>query len=195
MFDDLRQAFREALDNFNKELNKGQLSETDDELLIGMKNEIVREEAQIAGLRNQLLRTTAQIDDLTENIATAHRRQKMARDIGDGDTACLATDWATKARAQRSILSNKAAALQDEVDFHSRTIADMHSHFNEARSRRQTLSAQPDRASVYDSAIGAKEPLQAEDVEFKNALNELSSRQELDVNAALEELKRRMDEA
>ena len=71
----------------------------------------------------------------------------------------------------------------------------MHSHFNEARSRRQTLSAQPDRASVYDSAIGAKEPLQAEDVEFKNALNELSSRQELDVNAALEELKRRMDEA
>ena len=55
MFDDLRQAFREALDNFNKELNKGQLSETDGELLIGMKNEIVRETSQIAGLRDQLL--------------------------------------------------------------------------------------------------------------------------------------------
>ena len=52
MLDDLRQAFREALDNFHKELGGDQVSETADTLLIGMKNEIISEKVQVAELQD-----------------------------------------------------------------------------------------------------------------------------------------------
>lgn len=40
MFDELRAAFKEAIDNFNTELGRDQISESVDKLLIGMKGEI-----------------------------------------------------------------------------------------------------------------------------------------------------------
>ena len=56
MFDELRQAFREALDNFNEEVRRDQDSETTDTLLIEMKKEIINEKGQIAELEDQLLK-------------------------------------------------------------------------------------------------------------------------------------------
>ena len=40
MFDDLRTAFREALDNFKKELKRDQVPETVDRLLVGMRSQL-----------------------------------------------------------------------------------------------------------------------------------------------------------
>lgn len=217
MFDDLRQAFREALDNFNKELSSDQTSETADKLLIGMRNEIISEKARIVELKRQLLTTTVQIDDLTENIATARRRQGLARDIGDEGTAGLAADWLTKARHQRTILVNKAGALRDEIEFCSQAIDEMHTRFSKAQSKRETLSASSGRTGAYESITGTDEhfdnlnrmadkikiveaDVQAEgDVHVEGSelpveLNQLPSDQQLDVDAALEELKRRMGE-
>ena len=59
MFDDLRAAFSEALDNFNKELSRNQVPETVDKLLVSMKNEIADETAQVAGVEAQLERPSA----------------------------------------------------------------------------------------------------------------------------------------
>ena len=54
MFEELRAAFREALENFNKELKRDQVLETADSLLGGMTDEIVNEKTQVAGLADQL---------------------------------------------------------------------------------------------------------------------------------------------
>ena len=59
MFDDLREAFREALDNFNKELRRDQVPGTVDELLAGMTRELADEMALIRGLEADLERTVA----------------------------------------------------------------------------------------------------------------------------------------
>ena len=86
MFEDLRSAFKEALDNFNKELSRDQVSETADKLLVGMKNEIADEKAQVAGLDDQLRKTLEQIDRLIEGdqIAAALEQTKRLCDKVEG---------------------------------------------------------------------------------------------------------------
>ena len=216
MFDELRQAFREALYNFNKELSRDQVSETADALLIEMKNEIISAKAQIAGLEDQLVKTMAEVADLAEDIVTAQRRQELARGISDEDTAGLAEDWLSKAKDQRTILLKKAEALQDEVEFHSQSVDEMHSRFQEAQLKRETLSAASGRTTAYESITDIEElfhdldrvarsitddetnnpadEMSGEDT-FQLGLNELSSRNPLDVDSALGELKRRVDDA
>jgi len=219
MFDDLREAFKEALDNFNKELSRDQVSETADKLLIGMKNEIADEKAQVAGLDDQLRTTLGQIDRLEKDIKTARRREEMAADIDDAETVKLAAEWATKAEGQRVILIRKAGALKEEFDFRSRTVEEMFERFHEAKSQREALSATSGRSEARESITAADdlfdqldrmaekiegteaqaEAAQAFDPldldrrsEFRVDLDQTPPSRELDADAALEELKRRM---
>ena len=215
MFDELRQAFREALDNFNKEVRRDQVSETTDTLLIEMKKEIINEEGQIAKLEDQLLKTMSEVAALDENIVTARRRQELARTISDEDTAGLAGDWVSKAKHQRTILLKKAGALQEQVEFRSQAINEMHDRFKEAQLKRETLSATSARTAAYESIADVEELFDdmnrmaqnitddrtndpTEEVSgeetFQLGLDELSSKLPLDVDSALDELKRRMDE-
>lgn len=220
MFDDLRAAFKEALDNFNKELSRDQVSETADKLLIGMKNEIADEKAQVAGLEDQLEKTMEQIDRLEKDIKTARRREEMAREIEDQETVKLAAEWSTKAEGQRAILIKKATALKEEFDFRSRTVEEMYDRFNEARSKREALSATTGRSGARESITAANDlfeeldrmaekiegtdaraqaaqafdelDFEDEGSEYRVDLDEPPPSRELDVDAALEELKRRM---
>lgn len=219
MFDDLREAFKEALDNFNKELSRDQVSETADKLLIGMKNEIADEKAQVASLDDQLRTTLKQIDRLEKDIKTARRREEMAADIDDAETVKLAAEWVTKAEGQRVILIKKAGALKDEFDFRTRTVEEMFVRFHEARSQREALSATSGRSEARESisaaddlfdqldrmaekieetdaqakAAQAFDPLDLDrHSEFRVDLDQGPPARELDADAALEELKRRM---
>ena len=79
MFDDLREAFKEALDNFNKELSRDQVSETADKLMVGMKNEIADEKAQVAGLDDQLRKT------LRADRSSGEGHQDRTPPTGDGE--------------------------------------------------------------------------------------------------------------
>ena len=221
MFDDLRAAFREALDNFNKELSRDQVSETADRLLIGMKNEIADEKAQVAGLADQLDKTRVQIERLESDAATARRRGEMAREIEDEETVALAAEFATKAESHRQVLERKAAALQEELTFRQRTVDEMYARFHEAKEKREALTATTGRAGARDSMTAAEDLFDeldrmAEKIEGTRAradaaaafdeldLGEPSEyrvdldeapKEPLDVDAALAELKRRMGEA
>ena len=222
MFDDLREAFKEALDNFNKELSRDQVSETADKLLIGMKNEIADEKAQVAGLEDQLKKTLEQIDRLEKDIETARRREEMAREIDDQETVKLAAEWSTKAEGQRAILIKKAAALKEEFDFRSKTVEEMYDRFHEAKSKREALTSTTGRSGARESITAADDlfdqldrmaekiegtdaaaqaaqafdelDFEEEGSEFRVDLDEPPPARELDVDAALEELKRRMGE-
>ena len=215
MLDDLRQAFREALDNFNEEVRRDQDSETTDTLLIEMKKEIINEKGQIAELEDQLLKTMSEVAALDENIVTARRRQELARTISDEDTAGLAGDWVSKAKHQRTILLKKAGALQEEVEFRSQAINEMYDRFKETQLKRETLSATSATTAAYESITDVEELFDdmnrmaqnitddrtndpTEEVSgeetFQLGLDELSSKLPLDVDSALDELKRRMDE-
>jgi phage shock protein A len=218
MFEDLRAAFREALDNFNKELSRDQVSETADKLLVGMKNEIVQEKAQVAGVEAELEKTLSQLERQKEQAATARRREKMARDIDDGETAALAAQYAAKHEGHAEVLTKKAEALREELAFRKRTVEEMYAQFDKAKEKRDALTATTGRSGARESLSAADELFSeldrmAEKIEGEKArgdaaeafdaldLDETSEyhidmdeapAEELDVDAALEELKRRM---
>lgn len=219
MFEDLRAAFREALDNFNKELSRENVSDTADKLLVGMKNEIVDEKAQVAGVEDQIAKTRAQIERLEKDTATARRREEMAREIEDDETVKLAAEFATKAEGHLGVLRKKEAALQEELTFRKGTLEEMWSQFNAAKEKRDALTATTQRSGARESISAATDLFDELDrmadkiegtearAEAAQAFDELDldgpseyhvdvdaapPQQELDVDAALAELKRRM---
>ena len=221
MFDELRAAFREALDNFNKELRRDQVPETVDRLLVGMRDEIVDEKAEVGGLKAQLEKTVAEAEREAENGRTCRRREEMARGIGDEETAALAAQHAEKHEGRHAILSKKIEVMREELDLRSRGLDEMMAKFEEARSKRDALSATSGRTSARQSFSEADDLFgeldrMAEKIEGERSeadaaeildsldLEERSEyhvdydseaapvREEMDVDAALAELKRRM---
>lgn len=221
MFDDLRAAFREALDNFNKELSRDQVPETVDKLLVGMKDEIVSEKAAVAGIEADLEKTDAQLQRVIAEAKTARRREEMAKEIDDAETATLAGRYAAKHENHRVVLDKKAAALREELAFRERTVEEMFARFQEAKEQRDALTATTGRSSARES-LSAADGLfgeldrMAEKIEGNRAQGEAAEAfddldfdepseyhvdvdeapaPERDVDAALEELKRRMKES
>jgi hypothetical protein len=219
MFDDLRAAFKEALDNFNKELSRDNVSETADKLLVGMRNEIVAEKAAVSGVDDQLTKTREQIERLSKEVGTARRREEMARGIDDEETVRLAAEFATKAESHLVVLRKKEEALAEELTFRQRTVEEMYARFTEAKDQRDALTATTGRSGARESISEANDlfaeldrmadkiegneargaAAQAfdeldleEESEYHVDLDETPATQELDVDAALAELKRRM---
>ncbi|MGD2044847.1 MAG: hypothetical protein PVJ80_01140 [Gemmatimonadota bacterium] len=223
MFEELRSAFREALDNFNKELKREHVPGTVDRLLVGMRDEIVDEKAEVSGLEQQLEKTLGQIQQETENAHTCRRREEMARKIDDEETATLAARHAEKHEGHLTLLQKKAEAMREELEFRRRTVQEMVAKFEEARGKRDALSATAGRSSARESFTEADdlfgeldrmaekiegEGSRAEAAEILDSLDldgdseyhidleaEIEEEEELDVDAALAELKRRMGEA
>ncbi len=219
MFDDLRAAFSEALDNFNKELKRDQVPESVDRLLAGMKNEIVDEKAQVAGLEHQLETALSQAARQKELAETCRRREEMAGGIGDQDTASVAAQYAVKHEGHHALLEKKAEAIREEMGFRRKTVEEMVARFTEARERKDTLAATTGRAGARQSLADADDLFgeldrMAEKIDGERAKGEAAEafdnldletdseyhvdleeppRQELDVDAALAELKRRME--
>lgn len=223
MFDDLRAAFREAIDNFNKELNRDQVPETVDRLLRGMKSELGDAKALVADLESQVAKALAQAESEKAQADTCRRREQMAREIGDEETATLALKYCKKHEARRHLLEQKAVALREELTFRERDYAEMMAKFKEAQESRNSLTATTGRSEARHSISEADDLFReldrmAEKIEGEKArgeaaqefdaidfdsaegpdyhvdLDEPAPREELDVDAALAELKRRMSE-
>lgn len=220
MFDDLRAAFKEALDNFNKELNRDQVSDAADKLLVGMRDEIVEEKAQVTGLEEQLETTRAEIAKLTDDAGTARRRLEMARSIDDHETVRLAGEYVTRIEAHTAVLEKKADALDEELRFRRRTVEEMFVRFEEAKKKRASLEATTGRTSARETISAASDLFDeldrmADKIEGTHAqaaaareVGEIdldegpahgidlgeAGPEALDVDAALAELKRRMND-
>jgi hypothetical protein len=222
MFEDLRAAFREALDNFNKELKRDQVPETVDRLLVGMKNELADEKAELTKLEGELERALSASQREKDAGATNRRREKMARDIGDEETATLAVQHALKHEAHFTVLEKKAQAIREELDFRRKSVEEMSAQLTEALRKRGALGATAGRSGAREAISDADglfseldrmaekmtgeragsdadeeetSPLDLDSAEISDydvTLDEPPPREELDVDAALAELKRRM---
>jgi len=222
MFEELRDAFREALDNFNKELRRDHVPETVDRLLVGMRDEIVDEKAEVSGLEAQLQKTLAEAEREAENGRTCRRREEMARRIDDEETATLAVEHAVKHEGRHAVLLKKVEVMREELVLRKRGLDEMMTQFDAARTKRDSLSATTGRTGARQSFAEADdlfgeldrmaekiegERSEAEAAEIMDSLDveerseyhvEYDSdtpppeKEELDVDAALAELKRRM---
>jgi len=156
MFENLRSAFREAVENFNKELARDQVPETVDRLLKGMRDEVADAKVQIRELEDQIARTDAEVEREKGEVTTARRRGKMAHDIGDTETAEIATQYAARHEERHRVLEQKAAALRQELELRRNEVEEMVEKVKEAQTKRDSLAATTGRS-------GARETLHAAD--------------------------------
>jgi phage shock protein A len=155
MFDNLRSAFREAYENFNKELNREHVPETVNRLIGGMVDEITDVKAEIANLESQIGKTLAGAKKEKGDAATCRRREQMAREIDDVETADLAAQFAEKHEEHQQVLEQKAKALKAELDFRGEEVEEMMAKVKEAQAKRDSLSATAGRSGARESISAA----------------------------------------
>ncbi len=215
MFEDLRNAFREAVQNFKDELERDSVPETVDRLLKGMIDEVTQARARLKGIEADLAETRTRVAGETEHVATNRRRARMAREIGDEETARIAEEYTERHEKRLLVFTRKADALEQEVTLLTAEVEEMTSKVKEARDRRASLAAESGRTRAREGLSGAddlfdafdrmEERIAGDEAEadaaegFASEFDDLGvdpyaapRRPEVDVDARLEELKRRM---
>jgi len=219
VFDDLRAAFREAVDNFMKELDSDSVGDDVDRLLRGMIREVTDARAHLSGLEDQLQKTETRLAKEREAAATCRRREEMARKVPDEETARIAAEHAVRHEERASVLEQRRSALTAEIALARRDVEEMTGKLQEARTRRASLEAEVGRTSARES-LSDTDRLFAEFDSFEERLDDEGvkasaaeemyreyrsdlridpdapiEREQIDYDAVLEELKRRMKEA
>ncbi|MGD2067091.1 MAG: hypothetical protein PVI57_00295 [Gemmatimonadota bacterium] len=221
MFENLRNAFREAVENFNRELDRDRVPEAIDKLLRDMREEVTEAKTRLHDLEKGIERARAEAARESKEIATCERRERMARDIGDEETARVAAEYGEKHSKRKEVLEKKAKALEDELRVRRAEIEEMLEKIKEARKNRDALAATAGRASAHESIRGTQDLFEeldrmaehiTEDDERRKAaedvLRDLGGDPDsdlhldmdapagptVDVDARLAELKRRMGE-
>ncbi|HIA73573.1 MAG TPA: hypothetical protein EYN99_03935 [Gemmatimonadetes bacterium] len=156
MFDDLRAAFREAIENFNKELNRDEVPQTVDDLIGAMKNEVADVTSQIGALESQISRARDRMAEERREAKTCHRRAKIAHGIGDTETATVAAQYAEKHEEHVRVLKNKIDALGAELIFLGEEVEEMAEKVEEAQATRHSLSVNHVRGETPDSISTAE---------------------------------------
>lgn len=214
MFENLRNAFREALDNFNKELSRDQVPESVDRLLSGMVSEVTEAKARVLELEQQIARATAEAERERSEAATARRRGTMAEGIGDKETAELAAQYAARHEERLRVLEQKAEALRQELAIRAREVEEMMAKVKEAQAKRDGLAAASGRTGARET-LGAADDLFSELDRMAEKMGDEEARAraaedfadldldmdpdfaappppQVDLDARLEELKRKM---
>lgn len=151
MIDSLRDAFRQAVENFKSELNRDRVPEAADRLLRAMHSELIEFERQAGALEDDLARTREEAASEKNAAETCVRREEMAKKIGDAETASLAREFASKHLHRHDILRDKAAVLERQLEDHRAALGDMKNQFSRARTQRESLSSTAGRTDARES--------------------------------------------
>ena len=217
MFENLREAFREAVDNFKDELGRDEIPEAVSRLLREMKREAADTKAEIRRLDEAIRGAIEGAEKEEGEGKTCRRREKMALDISDEETARVAGEYAEKHEHRRSVLEHKAVALKEELDMREEEFAEMIETIKDAEKNRDGLTATAGRATARNSIEEADDLFSqldrfADEIEGKDAQREATAEVddlfddppdrfetppepvEIDVEARLEALKKAMGE-
>jgi hypothetical protein len=122
MFDNFKQAWRQAVDNFWTELEGGEAGDARVRALY----------REVANARNQLARLDREIGECRrghgherEQADVCARRERMARDIGDAETERVAAEYRARHEERAQVLARKLDALQAERALCQRDLGEM----------------------------------------------------------------------
>lgn len=151
MFQNLRDAFKEAVENFKEELNRDEVPEVVDGLLHQMQEELTDAQAHVHTLEAQIKKALQLVEMEEKEIATCRRREAMAKKIGDEETARVAGEFGEKHQQRKRVQENKALALREELEVKRGEIQEMMGQFKEAKAKRATLTATLGRANARNA--------------------------------------------
>ncbi len=219
MFDDLRSAFKQAVDNFMDELDRDSVGDNVDRILKGMISEVTDARAHLSGLEDQLAKTEIRLKRELEAAATCRRREELALAVPDQETARIAAEHAVRHEERANVLDQRRDAITAEIGLARRDVAEMTETLKEARTQRASLEAEVGRTSARES-LSETDRLFSEFDRFEERLDDEGvkasaaeemyeeyrsdlridpdapiERKQIDYDAVLDELKRRMKDA
>jgi hypothetical protein len=130
MFEDLRQAWKDAVENFWRELQEddgtpGGHGDESHKQLAAMRREVHNADGELKRLGAEVERTRVAATAEENEERVCRRRLAMAEGIGDAETARVAATYADRAAERAAVLARKAEALEAERDLRQRELAEM----------------------------------------------------------------------
>lgn len=180
MFEDWKQAWREAVDNFRRELSG---DEESNERTRSMYRQVMNTRGARDNLDGEIRRTRKEAEEERSQEQVCRRREQMARSIRDEETVRLAVEFAVRHAERAVIFERKVEIFEAERGLLVRDLEQMEKH----------LAEQPDAFRVSSSetvqdVLGERER-ERQDRDFGRLERE---QRERDAEARLEEIKRRM---
>lgn len=120
MLEEWRRAWRQAVENFRRELYAGGA-----EPATHLEREVYGARATLRQLRSELARVRREHAAELAELETCARREAMARRIHDEETAQVAADFASRHRARADVLARKIGVLDEELALRARDLAEM----------------------------------------------------------------------
>lgn len=136
MFDEFRRAWRDAVENFWREVRADE-----DGSVAAVYGEVRRARGQLDRLDAEIGETRRRLKEERAQVSVCERRARLARNIGDVETARVASEYAERHRERAVVLERKAEALEAERGLCRRDLDEMERALQDGRSSRadQTL--------------------------------------------------------
>jgi hypothetical protein len=178
MFDDWKSAWREAVDNFERELH----ADDDVDQGRGMRRQLAAARAALKRLGTEIERAAVEAAAERDAEQVCLRRQTLALDISDDETARIAGEYAARHAERAHVYERKTEVLRDEHALLQRDYDAM-----EVEMAAHSPGTEPTDAA-YTSMLDEEDPAETsrQDLELARL------RRERAANEKLEELKRKM---
>lgn len=181
MFDDWKQAWREAVENFRRELSGD--TEPGSARARAMEREYDAARSALEKLDGEIRRTRRAAGDERDNVQVCRRREEMARGIGDEETVRIAVEFAARHAERAAVLERKVDVLMEERSLVERDVDGMKKILAEEGIEPRVTG------QGADSLRDVLEEREREDRDFSKLEREAKEKAAAE---RLEELKRRM---
>jgi hypothetical protein len=220
MINDLKRLFSRTWDTFLTELSRREPEDEVVGLLGAMRREMVDARAGLPVYEEAVRAAEAELVRERRALDDAVRRGGLAEKINDAETVRIAGEFADRHRKRVAVLEDKVRAAKAEHELRAVEVQDMMRRYKEADANRFVLLNEVRRAQsqqrmggiagaqAFDDFDRASEKLESE-IAYGEALDELNAMDDPtppppppsqtsihdDVEARLQELKRRMGRA
>jgi hypothetical protein len=183
MFEDWKQAWRQAVENFQREIADAAPGGTAPRIR-AMERELASAGGALLRLDDEIRRTRRDLNAEIEAEQVCRRRESLARAAHDDETVRIAIDFAARHAERAAVLQRKIVVLEDERALLARDVDGMRRIIAETPAATESIDAGPAREPAPGTA---RDP--AVDREFSRLEQDARDRAAAE---RLEELKRRM---
>lgn len=182
MFAALRRAWKEAVENFRRELDPELYDSIDGPLPDAVRREVEAARRSLRRLEDDLAAARGELAHELQELERCRRREELARRIDDLETARIAADFAGRHAERAEILRRKTDALAAEIDFTRRGLEELLAFVRQSApgSGMGTDHRPPETRFQHDEAGLDVDPLEAEFEQLEDEVRRRAADERLD---------------